>query len=488
MGPIGQLKLRLPLIISRIRMVLPFVLILMLLMRLVWLQLRTYKVEADYRTLVTLSYLKLGSEGCAIVANPTTTAIIDRFLLNKKVGTTPEYQRFRSLGMETVLNQFCNVDHKVKADDIVRLNMWIFVVTSIVATAFVRLLSNSWVLGITAAVVLLSRGELISNIGELGVHGFLTLGLSLSILFISYFFVSGSWLSFSVAMLCAVITCSFDAAGGSVVMAFICFLLTGSIARKFISFGLLKRFRDERRRLDTLIASGKLRVYQGGMMKGIIRAFVFIVTRKTNLVEATEHTKIDRLSPGFFDRLDQPFAIWITKKNRLWSIYAFAFLTLFCVVYISQIARVPTIPEAHWIDVLITFAKDHFWSLKTVWISGWLSAADLHLAASLTMIVATAFQSPAKGMRSIFEVSWLFLFTIVFCTLTCLILDLIDLSIMYGIEHRLDDFSILAWSRASKVIVWFDPMILSMGIVSAYQLLLIFQRGESVLFRRLNKL
>ena len=171
--------------------------------------------------------------------------------------------------------------------------------------------------------------------------------------------------------------------------------------------------------------------------------------------------------------LRQPFVFWIRNRHRLQRVLVGTVLTVALVFAFVVAEKMPLsglLPDR---SSFLPFARVFMRSWFATWLRGVGEPVDLHLGISLGVIVLTACQSPARGLRHVFEASWLVLIAIVSTLACCVVADLVDFWLLYSIEGSLGDWSILAWGRSTRVFVWFEPCILAMGIVSFYQLIII---------------
>ena len=76
------------------------------------------------------------------------------------------------------------------------------------------------------------------------------------------------------------------------------------------------------------------------------------------------------------------------------------------------------------------------------------------------------------------EVSWLLMLSVLFVVLASLLLDYGDSLVLQAIEGNIGSWTIFAWSRAEHVLVWFEPVVLTLGIAAIYNLLIIAAQSQ----------
>lgn len=453
-------------VIKRLRTVVPIGLLAMLLFRLVWLQLRDYEVHLEPRSLMSLSFLYLHKSGCTLDA--TRSALINDFIQIKNLAAVVEYGSLRSLGSEELWRSICSGGQEL--GEVIKFNMWVLIAISFVCAAMTRLATSSWPLAIGTSVLVLSRGHLTSQIGVIGTDLVVSLGMTLATTFITYFFVTGSWLAFTASAFFCILFAIIEPVSQSSMLALILFLTLGLLTRHLFAKDILRRLRSERRKIDDLMSSGRLKVYQGGVAFGILQAFTKVLRNKSG---EPLSTSTDGYRTGLLSRLDGPFAIWISQKRRLeWTMAAslFCWIAALCFATFSNFDAYPlesAVKESSfWREWLTT------WHLQ--WWTQILQSLDLHLLLSFMALLFCAGQSPAKGQRSVFEVSWYILLSLFATLVTSWIHDTIDLRKVFFIEKNIGSWSFETWTRSHSVILWLEPLILTIGLIGAYQAVLIF--------------
>ncbi len=462
------------------RYVIPLVLLVMILMRLVWLQLRSYNLDGSYRGLVSVYYeTKDTMGGCIPEQQQGGGALLSEFQLMKDLQAKPKYQRVASPGFQVLTRLLCSHGQLVLRD-FLRLNQWVFLISIFFATCFVRLLTRSWILAMATTTVLLSRGHLIANIGEISYDGVLMMLVTAWMAVLVHYFRSGARATLVFLSLIVIVGSMFDLVFVILPLSLCVVLVLGFVLRRYLLQPVIARFRSEKKRIQTIIETGGIRLYEGGVINGAVATILqWLVNRPKVPDESTRDIWQVEAKMRFLGSLTQPFALWVYQNRRWLKLLAVAFGTIVTAGLVGMVVMRHVYDIGGWRHV----ASAELWTWARDWLAGLLYPLDLHYAVCLTIIILCAVQSPALGLPNVFEATWVLIFAILFMATASLVLDLMDLTILNSIESSVGRWSILAWTRSTKVFVWFEPTVLSFGLAGFYQLITV---GEQSSLRRKN--
>lgn len=467
---------------SNIHYLVPLVLIVMILMRLVWMQLRTYDLVMDDDAMLTIFALTESyPEACAQsnASDHKQAKVIREVPVNVPLSKTSSW--FVSLGLAAYAYLWGCSEGTLELERLLRSNQWIFVAVVAVATLMVRIVTASWVVSLVASVVLLSRGRMISGISEINTNLILSLIVTVWFMWCTHFFRSGSRGSLIAAMATAVIGSFFEAGLVFLTCSVPLLLVLGYFFRRYFSEPILLRFQAEKERISAMVRRGKLRSYEGSVILGAISLVVRkILGEEEPQPRSYRKSPVDLSSGSLLGTMSVPFALWAFQFRRWWRISLAWFAVGALAIIVAGGSKLATLAV---FDELFVGSYDVREAI--VQINGfgaqWLklfslrigSFIDLHVGVSFAVIIFCAFQSPAKGLISFWESSWLLIATFVTVCLGSACFELVDLALLNSLIQK--EFDIL--SRTSAVALACEPTILALGVAGGYHLIKVWLKA-----------
>ncbi|MBM4251950.1 MAG: hypothetical protein FJ146_08255 [Deltaproteobacteria bacterium] len=471
---------------SRLRVAVPLVLLVVILMRLVWLQLRHYPLQYSVRGLAVSEVVKalsgrdcLGSRQLVYTATPILAVspdIMERERI-RPIRSLALKEVLAPLGYDAVVYGVCRWGQQVDAH-LLSVNKILLVSTIFLATLMTRFICSSWTVALVVAGMLLSRGRLQSSIGTLSPDYLAMFGFTLWLTALAHFLRTGAIITALVAVAAATLAMVADR---SLISLFLCFplvLIMGFLFRRQIARPVVKRLRVVSRRqrilrgLDRRGSSNWSEIAEHG-------AFFSRATRSLRWFLGLEFPPVQppgwRLNfkaGGLFRTLSIPFLLWAYWRRR-WLRWTWIWLASGTLIGGVLLLAVGLLLGTESIRQLEGMAgKGAAGQLEAVvwWWHG-LSFLDTHLAASLLVLIVCATVSPAAGLPSFFEWSWLNLVTLVIVATAGFMSDLFDFQLLEGLFAYGDAEPWLLGLEPRGVSFWVEPAVLSFGVAGIYNLL-----------------
>ncbi len=173
------------------RYFMPIILLGMVLMRLVWLQIRTYSIEVDISALASIYLLELDHNSCYLHAGgrlkPSPSEVFPQHISERIFG----YFWFSSPGYQSYLRGVCE-GGLIPYIRLVELNLTFLVAVVMICVLISRFLARSWIVGLLVAITILSRGQLTELLGGVTTVIPLMFFFSAWVVSVSHFLRSGS--------------------------------------------------------------------------------------------------------------------------------------------------------------------------------------------------------------------------------------------------------------------------------------------------------
>jgi len=460
--------------INRFKLLVCLALLLMTLARMVWVQLRDFSVSTDYRSIISFSTVtSLWPDQCA--AKPTSTAKDATLsgLLDQGMRTQPGFTWFSSSGLVGYGWLACEngiFDPLV----ILQLNYLLLGCSVFAATLLVRFLTGSWLLSLSVAAMLMSRGSYLARLGQLSDS--ILIGTIVMVWFTlaAHFLRSGSPIIFSGLMFWLPVAVVFENSLLSLGIAIPGCLLVGWLARRLLALPLLHGLRLERSRLRQ-----QAQEIGANLSLPLGKRTLFLLRNMLGFASPLDPHQPNR-APQLYQRgnvtmaMPVAFVLWVYHRRRWLKLFGLSLLVvgMTAAIYGWQLREF----FYHHPNLQLS-SNDwrEFWSgPRADWFKSWLVSLghgfDLHLITSLALLALALPQSPADGIPGFFEMAWLFFLSFVGCLILVLGSDVLDALILQRIEGGLGPWSVYAWARVTQSLAWFEPVILAMGVAAAYNL------------------
>lgn len=461
----------------RLRLAIPLILLCAILMRLVWMQLRSYTILQDARSLIAIESLVRDKESVCRYERSQPSDLRSSFAgtATKELGirawlTSPGHVLLARLACHsgTLADRYA-----------LRMNQWLLVATVFMATLMARFLTSSWTVSLIVAGMLMSRGVLLADLGRISPDWILTFLVTAWMTSLAHYLRTGALVSLLGAVSTVVVAATFER--GMVVLSLVppLVFLFLFIGRGYLAKPVIQRLRQVNRRIRAI----KTKAWEAneasaegvfGRLAGGVRWALGMEFPVQNSIGSVPSYGRGSL----FRTLSVPFLLWIYHRRRwvrittLWLIAGLGIL--FLVFWCYNVVIDPQWLILQVLDAdIFRFAQLPsfflgFWSLSA------LERIDLHMLASFMMIVMCACQSPSAGLSAVMEASWIALTGFILIALASLTLDAIDAQLLERLPFAARR---MLWTLAfgpRAFVLWFEPLILTFGVVGVYNLMKVF--------------
>lgn len=483
----------------------PVLLITVIQMRLVWMQLRDYTIYTGPRS-ESAEVLTTGSQSSLCRLTPVPSQRPESQFVSQWLAPP---------GLRWLFSSTCAKNPRDFAKNLVRFNQWTFVGTIGVLALAARIMTSSWTLALVTAATLLSRGVLLTALGQIEGQHQIMFVCALWFCALAHFLRTGSALTFVIAAAAAAIGGVFEPGLSVLMLSLVALLIVGMIVRGFAKTGpyLSPSFAPPRRSMQKVYGPPKMEQNTAGTsareigekgetlktaattsslgMDPLLWRWIKFVRELVGLDVAirpdsaeTPPLKKRYSRGGAFQPIEVPFLFWafpdpqLEGRSRFFNIAAG---TLFCTGMAVVIQC-----SAYWwmashgggtMDPAAFFGQaGHV--LRTAFVEGfpphvfigWFEELtrplDMHLYLSLAALLVAAAQRLGTGLSGFSEASWLALIALTFLIGVGVWLDAGDMMVVSTGVGRIP-----AVIAVRPVFLWFQPIILTMGIVAALHLL-----------------
>lgn len=448
----------------RVRIALPLILIVMILMRLVWMQLRSYPVVPELRALVSLA-----------IIDDSETCTYDRSL------PRPDTEPFDAARAWVVSPAYVTLGYVgcfagwLDDREFVRLNQWLLVSTVFLCVLLARFVTSSWTLALIVGAMLMSRGRLLADISRVSIDFVAMSVVTAWITALAHFVRTGAAVSLTVAAGLALFSAFVDRS--LIVLSFVtpATLAFGYLGRRKLARPVMRRLRGTQRRMEELSATRKVGAAvepttSVGRFVGSVRWLLGMEFPPPERIT----TRVAAERGGAFRTLNVPFLLWVYARRR-WLRLCAGWLVLALVATSLSVVPFALLTDGPWFGLLlgkISSIPHEAVELGATWHLYLTQRFDLHLTASLLIVLACAAQSPAAGLVGFLETVWVTLAAGLLLLVAALGLDALDLALLSArSDAGAGIFGLQFPLGLRDVTLWFEPVILSLGAAGIYNLM-----------------
>lgn len=424
-----------------------FILLFMIISRIAWMQLRQYNIEISTTELVTAHIHKDNGH----YTNCTN------FDLKKPALDPRLYGYWYSYGLSVQNYVFCQLLN-YSASDLKQWQIGTLLVTIVSAVWLTRFLTSSWLVSLLVGATLLSRGSLLARLGDISSSHYVTLFIMVWLTCSAHFLRTGSLITYTVASFALIISSLFDSICQVLFLAIPIFILTHYLTyRKTFNSPPTSTIKADRVQAPDPMLD---QIHQG------------LNTKKPATLRQIHKGRFKR--GGLLKPMNHAFSVWIYYNHRWIKLILFNML-LFLVTYLLQraIYNNLNLPKT---DVEFSLLNSSI-NLEFLfsWITTLLNPVDLHYLACLLVIALCCIHSFYFGLFSLSECSWILSIAGMLLVAASFLKSatLAAKFHLYSQEHLIAPLIQLATS--SKILIWLEPIILTLGIICFYQLSRVLQ-------------
>lgn len=466
-------------------------LVLMIFVRLVWMQLRHYPVSMDVRIKAALEIgpLRFHEEcrrGKAVWYAPTES----RDLTSGKDPLDEGAVRSWMASPGGVLLGMLGCQADMGLDVFfVRANQWLLMGTVLCAVLLVRFTTSSWTAVAIVATMLLSRGRFLTELGNISVNGVLQCAFTLWVAAWAHFFRSGSKMTGAVGSLVAILAGLLDGAALVLALAIPGFLLLSFSLRKSLARPMIRRYRGQPGDLVEVQRSGGTVGEKEAPLRRMAEALRWLIGIEVPALVRKPSQHPDYRSGSLFVTLKVPFLLWAFYGQR-WRKVLAAGCFSFGFGMVILIGAKMGLSGSEWFGLrsldlsLVKSAAKELLSLG--WLQSWFwsfaRVFDAHYAWSFVVLGLCAAVSPSRGLPAYWETVWLTLTAMVFLLCSSLFLDSLDTILLTLVQTKYDELTFvkgLAQMKHRDFLLWTEPVVLSLAVAGIYNLMeVLYTRGS----------
>ena len=468
----------------RWRSVILFGLVLMVLVRLVWMQLRHYPISIDTHIVPSLDFVNTGFDGECRSNRPLLrggSEPVGGGLLAQNPHDRTILWWFTHPG--AVLLGFASCLSDLSPEDFyVKWNQWVLGVTVLGAAFLVRFCTSSWTAAAVAATVLLSRGRFLADIGVVSSKSVLQCLMTLWLAAGAHFFRSGSFVVAIFGALCVMVASLFDGATLILSLALPTFLLLGFSQRKRLAKPMIRRFRGQPGDLIEIPGQSDFGLNdEGSFLRRIGKTVRWVLGTEVPSLMRLPTQRPDYRRGGVFFTLKVPFLLWAFYRRRWLTMILLGFMAFGFGVLFLGISKWAVLGskwgslEALTTDVLM---ESRIKLINTAWIKGWMEAGrlywDTHYTLSFVVLLVCGFISPARGLPAYWETVWLMLIALLGLGILCLLGDILDALLVAAFFSSHQTPSQVLGVRTllpREFFSWVEPCVLSLAVAGIYNLI-----------------
>lgn len=448
------------------RAIILIILLSMALMRIVWMQFRSYPISSNLRSSTTVKMVINNSDSCSIVKKDEYKPIelaSPEFVASSNWLVSPGYSLLID---DSCKKGFLNIDALLEWNQI-------FTVLASVFIAFlVRFLTSSWLFAVIIALSLLSRGELLIRHGQITYDGLLMFLITCWFTFAAHFLRTAA----SVSLL-GMIVCFF---GGILVDR--SFIALGLGFTFFVAFSLTYRrgiaFSPQ---VESSASSTTNKNQEDKKSRTSFVALLASLARSLNsraFRDSRGIGKITKFDAGrvfsrgsAFKTLDAPFTIWCFQ-NRRWLKLILGWLALTILAGSTHLIAEWQMFQLGTVENYFTLKKIALLQLGEVssayfpeWFKLQFEFSDIFAYLSMAMIVLSLCLKSHFELIHVKEFLGLFFVTFILLLILSFLSDTLYTNLFFSISQQAAQ-SNSNYEIFSQVLYWIEPVLLSLGAVS----------------------
>lgn len=474
----------------RLRVVVPLALLVMILMRLVWMQLRSYPVVPDLRASVAVeeAQARYGAD-CGY----DLEAVRGQY-------AKPEQRTALSLALgwiETPGNTaLAWVSCRAGLTDVhqfARFNQWMLAATVIAAALLTRFITSSWTVSLIVAAMLLSRGRLLADLGRVSSDSIVFFCVTAFFSCLGHYIRTGSRITLTAAAAVIIVCSLVERAGLALALVMPVALLLGYLYRGPLLKPVVHRVRSVNKQLREFYRMARARSAQNqgstparaddGDVESILGRFTGGLRWLLGMEfpeESHGTVRINYERGSLFRTISVPFLLWAYARGRWLRLVIFWGAVLGIVVALSMIYYGNAVGEQarQLLPEVLRGLDPRLGGNLAIWHEAWswlsFERVDLHYIVSIGVILLCAVQSPTAGLNGFLECAWLALIALFMFAAVALGLDFVDAMVVHELHASHVREILFAGVGARPFLLWLEPVILTLGVAGVYNLMKVF--------------
>lgn len=444
------------------RAIILIILLSMALMRIVWMQFRSYPISSNLRSSTTVKMVLNNSDDCSVVNKDKYKSVAiasPEFVTSSNWLVSHGYSFFVG---DSCKKGFLNVDALLEWNQI-------FTVLASVFIAFlVRFLTSSWLFAVVIALSLLSRGELLIRHGQITYDGLLMFLMTCWFAFASHFLRTAASISLLGMITCFLVGVLVDRSFIALGLGFTLFVAMSLAYRRGITASSLAQPAEDYSKRKNGEQKSKPSFFVSFAKSLDSRAFK----------DSRGIRKITKLDAGkvfsrgsAFKTLDVLFSVWCSQNHR-WLKLIIGWLALTILAGSAHLTL-------EWQLFRLGSAENYFILKKNIlsqignvslayfpeWFKLQFEFFDIFAYLSMAMILLSACLKSHLQLTHVKEFLGLFLVTFILLLFLSFLSDTLYKDLFFSISEQADQGN-SNYRIFSQVLYWLEPVLLSLGAVS----------------------
>ncbi len=398
------------------------------------MDLRTYSIRIDPRIADVIEHLEAKSVTCDFSKLPLQR----RWSYNNS--DMPSWEN--SLIYESFFRFSC-IDGEFRISSYVRMNQGLLVLTIVCCVLISRFFARSWIINLSVAALLLSRGRLIAANGFISGQGLMTCLMTLWMCGVFHWLRSGSRLLLVFIALLPFLLMAVDLSLTAIGFVLPLGLVLLYLLRPWYLPKIISQLRYQKKRGVHLNTDATTAENVWVQLRLWLREHIY--TQPIVLPVSVYFAK-----GGLFRSIKVPFLLWL-QHHRQWkplilSLSALQLVQWGIVVWMTK--------ETHFV------ASSFSWNSFSAWFQQFIRPIDLDLFVAFIFLFLTLLRRPNWGLTGFWEGTWFLLCSI---GATAVGTYLWEVSSPYYLANLQ-----LEVVRAAEILFWFEPILLSFALLSAF--------------------
>ena len=443
-------------------------LLLMILVRLIWLQRRQYHPDLEMRTMIGAEVLL--RENITICNNIKNIVFLWPRIRRQEsdAGDRNLLAWYSSRGTRYLISRFHCGYGEGGEQHFIEINQKLLMAVVFFCALGARFLTGSWLASLVVATVLLSRGRAFAEVGSLSILLWIKALLALWFALLVHHVRTASLISLVGGILVLGLLTLLERSFLAIALLFPCCFFALFVVKWLLPRPFFARFSHRGKADHTALSStgeGALTAPEAsGSADWMELRFLARFVKLMGFLPGTHHAATEL--GGSLSPLQSPFFAWVYRHRKIW-LFMKIHLMFFALLFIATLWM--TLGDS--IGWAALWHPGRFFSISTIsdqwffgWIATWVRPIDIDLGVALAVIL-TALIKPWPFSRLFFrEISMLALQAVALSSLGAWFWDCLDASF---VANNLKSFWIVTANlgpRAGEVFLWWDPILITLGI------------------------
>lgn len=462
------------------RIILPLTLLVMILLRLVWIQIRQYQVQIEPTSAYALVIDDVIEKHCAesnhlesrkMVARPG-----ERACLYLNAPEDLQHLLTRNNGMASLLSVVFS--NNISLANLLKMNQWLLIGNAFLAALLARFLSGSWIVALISSTVILSRGSLVADVAIISMDRYLVFFTTFWFALLIHHLKTGSKVSQYGLVITSLFLTYLDLAFLGLFWIPVVAILLGFMGRKSCLQLIRKVWGQHRSQLHKIPHYIDKEIADDGLRKGLHTAMstvrFMLGMEISSASNSAKPTLLFSFVPGsLFRPLKAPPFLWFFRGRR-W----FHYLIQASIIATLASLMMVFVTKEHFTFLDWKLIFSHWDELITLWSQQWdymvgneySRRFDVHLMGCMVIVWICAlprFYNPEDGF---FEAVWLLIASLAVIGISSFLVDIVDIGQLQKLSVT-DKSLYYELYKPQSAIKWLEVVLLTFGTIGVYHMI-----------------